>query len=267
MSQTNKILLGIGLVAVTAIGGYFIVTAGLGEKEQPTVRVEIPDGLRKEQIAFILAGKLGWNDEQVKKFVEKDTSPMTAIQEGYSAPGVYNIPTNASTYDVAMMMRQSAQEVHYQYKSKLKNEDWDQALIVASIIQKEMEGHAEDRFEIAKKIWADLDAKRPIKSDATIAYLRDTRVAYGESWCEGKPEVEKTPDCYQDWRLQFNVSDARNIEWWKSVTDQDRTDDWDAFNTYLHAGLPMRAISNPSRDAIDAAVTTRFTPTGEIIGQ
>src|SRR3989344_8823945 len=116
MNQTNKILIGIGLAAVATIGGYFIVTAGLGEKEQPTVRVEIPDGLRKEQVAFILADKLGWNDEQIEKFVEKDTSPSYVMQEGYLAPGVYDIPDNASTYDVATMMREEAQDLHSPFR-------------------------------------------------------------------------------------------------------------------------------------------------------
>ncbi len=267
MSQTNKILLGIGLVALTAGVAYAAVTHNPWREKQPT-EVVVPDsGLRKEQVAFLLADKLGWNDAQIKKFAQEDTSPLGNMQEGYIAPGKYEIPPGATTYDVALMMRQRALEQDNAYKSVLKPADWDKALIVASIVQKEMAGHEEDRFEIAKKIWSDLDAKKPIKSDATIAYLRDTRDAYGESFCEGKTEAEATqnPDCHQDWRLQFNVSDAKKINWWAPVTDKDRADDWDLFNTYLHAGLPMRAISNPGIDALDAAVQSRFNPDGSVI--
>lgn len=262
MSQTNKILLGVGLLVVAAIGGYFIVTA-TGQKAPVTVHVEIPAGLRKEQIAFVLADKLGWSDAQIERFVEADTSPLYTMQEGYIGSGAYDIPRDASTNDVALMLRQRAQEQQYQFKSRLSAEDWDKALIVASIVERDTVGHSEDRFARAKEIWADLDAGRPIESEGTIAYLTNTRAAYGESFCDdGKQPM--TPECQQDWRLQFHAEDARNVQWWFSTPD-DRKDDWKEFNTYLHAGLPPRAIANPSYDALDAAVTTRFTPTGEII--
>lgn len=267
MSQTNKILLGIGLVALTAGVAYAAVTHNPWREKQPT-EVVVPDtGLRKEQIAFLLADKLGWSNEQIKKFAQEDTSPLGNMQEGYIAPGKYEIPAGATTYDVALMMRQRALEQDNAYKSVLKPADWDKALIIASIVQKEMKGHEEDRFEIAKQIWADLVANKPIKSDATIEYLRDTRAAYGESFCDGKTEAEaaQNPDCHQDWRLQFNVSDARKINWWAPATDADRADDWDLFNTYLHTGLPMRAISNPGIDALDAAVQSHFNPDGSVI--
>src|SRR3989344_5869777 len=263
MQQKHKILLGIALVIVAAAGGYFVITSGLGPKEPATVRVEIPAGLRKEQIAFILADKLGWTDAQIEKFVEADTSPLYTMQEGYVGSGIYNIPVDASTNDVAIMLRQRAQEEQYPYKSKLSAEDWDEALIVASIVERDTVGHSEDRFARAKEIWADLDAGRPIKSEGTIAYLRNTRDAYGESFCDdGKQPM--TPECQQDWRLQFHVADARNVKWWFSTPD-DQNDDWKEFNTYTHVGLPPRAIANPSHDALDAAVTTRFTTTGETV--
>jgi len=268
MKQTHKILLGIGLIVVVAGAAYLAVTHNPWRTPQP-IAITIPDGLRKEQIAFVLADKLHWSDAQIKKFAEDDTSPFTNIQEGYTAPGDYEIPTDASTYDVALTMRQAALKLYDPYKSKLKPADWDQALIVASIVQKEMVADGSDRFQVAKRIWASLDSKQPIKSDATIAYLRDTRTAYGESFCDGKTEEEmaQNPDCHQDWRLQFHVDDARKIDWWAPVTDKDRADDWEAFNTYLYPGLPMRAIDNPGLDAVDAAVTSHFNPDGTIIKQ
>ena len=254
-------LLLIGSVAIGYLGVKTFTTPPEATPA-PTVTIEISEGLRKEQVAFVLAEKLKWSDEQIEKFVEKDTAQTRSTLEGYTAPGTYHIPEDASTYEVAETMRQAANKLYAPFRERVGYAEWEQALKVASIVEKEAVDES-DRFEIAKEIWKNIDAGEPLRSDAAAQYTRDTIAMYGESWCEG--QEERTPECSQVWSLQFHVEDARNYEWWQPATETDRLIDWEDFNKYRYSGLPLRAISNPGLNAIEAAVFTRYTGEGEVI--
>jgi cell division protein YceG involved in septum cleavage len=251
----------IALILLASFALAYFITTKVILKEPEMVTINIPAGLRKEESAGILAEKLGWTDEQIKKFVTQDTATTARIVEGYYAPGTYEIPKDASTYEVADTMRKAAVQLYTPFASKLSSSQWDQALKVASIIQRDAK--TEDRFAKAKEIWGNLDANKPIKSDATIQYMKDTMDNYGESWCNGSQE--QTPECSQSWKLQYQGKIAKEKGWWNPITEEDKKIDWETFNTYLYPGLPERPISNPGIEAIEAAVTTRFEPDGIVI--
>lgn len=257
-----KLPLIIAILLIGSVGiGYFTVNKLATPPEVETISIAIPEGLRKEQVAFVLADQLGWTDEQIEKFVEEDTALTTSTVEGYSAPGQYEIPIDASTYDVAQIMKKAANQLHSPFKNVIGTSNWYQVLVVASIIQREMDETGSDRFDIAEKLWQKIDNNEPLRSTAVAQWARDSIDVYGESWCEG--QEERDPDCSTVWSLQFHVSEARDYEWWQSVDGNQI--DWEDFDTFSHSGLPPRAISNPGLNAIEAAVSSRYTPQGERI--
>ncbi len=258
----SYILLTLVLISSTAVG-YVAIQKVPKPTETEKVLVTISEGLRKEQIVFILADRLNWTDEQIEKFIEEDTAPARTLVEGYTAPGQYEIPIDSSTHDVATIMRRAANRLYEPYKNTIGISNWYQTLIVASIVQREMDSTGSDRFIIAEHIWQKLDANRPIESPATTQWARDTMHVYGESWCEG--HEEQSPNCATVWSLQFHVAVARDYGWWQTIDNN--YIDWDDFDTFQHVGLPPRPISNPGLDAIEAAVMTRYAPNGEVLSE
>lgn len=260
----KTIFAAIFIVVISVLAGYLAVSKWNKSDKEEIIEIEVPEGLRKEQTVFLLAEKLNWSDDQIEKFVEQDTPIQLNMQEGYSAPGIYQIPAGASSWQAAEIMRQAALKLYEPFISRLPAADWDKVLIVASIIQREMIGREEDRFKIAERIWNALDNCVPIKSDAVAAYSRDTKNIFGESWCgEADPKTDARfangpPECWQDWRFQFHVGEAGNYKWWLPASDNDRADDWEDFNVYGKAGLPPRPICNPGIVAVEAAIMAKF---------
>ena len=101
--------------------------------------VVIPEGLRKEQIAEILAKDLSWTDQQKSDWITNITAQNSDYFEGVYFPNTYLIPKNESSADVAQRLIDKFNENFAPYAAKFTkaNIKWTTALKVAAIVQRE----------------------------------------------------------------------------------------------------------------------------------
>ncbi|MBI2426541.1 MAG: endolytic transglycosylase MltG [Candidatus Kerfeldbacteria bacterium] len=189
------------------------------------VWVTIPEGFRKEQIAERLADALGWTSDEETQFVEVYTAMTFEKVEGYYFPDTYLLPVDESGLDIAARMLARFEEAFFPYYEKFANANirYDTAVKVASIVQREAAG-AHDMPLIAGILWNRLLTGMKLEVDATVQY----------------------------------VVGNKERGWWPVITKDDLAID-SPYNTYLHEGLPLHAISNPGLDAIDAVLNSEET--------
>lgn len=180
----------------------------------------IPEGLRKEEIADILAATLSWNDEEKQEWITKYTAMKYDYTEGVYFPDTYLIPVDEPPLDVAERLRAKFEEQFAPYAEEAlkQNIKWDTLLKIASIVQREAAGKS-DMPLIAGILWNRLLAGMKLEVDATVQYARG-----------------KTPD-----------------GWWMPIKPADKEID-SPYNTYRYKGLPPHPIANPGIDAIKAVL-------------
>ena len=181
--------------------------------------VRIEEGLRKEEVAKVLAEKLDWTPEERESFVNG------ASVEGHYFPKTYLIYKDENPGAVrAAMVSEFSKQVSKIKKPKSKqiiNEET--ALKIASIIQREAAGR-EDMNLISGIIWNRIFSGMKLQVDATLQYAKGTE----------------------------------EDGWWKQVTSEDKKIK-SSYNTYLHPGLPPGPIANPGFSAISAAYNPQKT--------
>ncbi len=187
--------------------------------------VIIPEGLRKEQIAEILAQTLGWNEQEKSDWVTKYTAMKYDYLEGVYFPETYLIPVNETGLEIAQRFINKFNEKFAPYSNKFVQENikWTTALKIASIIQREAAGK-DDMPLIAGIIWNRLLNDMKLEIDATLQYAR---------------------------------GDTGN-GWWSPISIADKQID-SGYNTYLYKGLPPHPIANPGIDAIEAVLNPTET--------
>ncbi|MHB1769725.1 MAG: endolytic transglycosylase MltG [Minisyncoccota bacterium] len=190
--------------------------------------VTIPPGMRKEQVASIFAAALGWNAKQQREFLTRSADASLPLAEGSFFPGVYfvNIGTTPRTAQALVNDRFATDVLSHYGTTTAKMVPLDEALTVASLIQRET-GGPEDMRLISGIIWNRLFVNMDIQIDATLQYAKANSVATGS--------------------------------WWPPVTPADRFIR-SPYNTYLHSGLPPTPIASPSVAAILAALNPIRTP-------
>jgi UPF0755 protein len=187
--------------------------------------VVIPEGLRKEEIADILAKNLGWTNAQKTEWITVDTDPDADHFEGVYFPETYLIPTNETPSATATRLRSKFEEEFAPYATQALQQDikWTTVLKIASIIQREAAGK-DDMPLVSGIIWNRLNANMRLQVDSTVQYVRGNT---------GKG-------------------------WWAPITPADEKID-SPYNTYTHAGLPPTPIDNPGIEAISAALNPAST--------
>jgi len=189
--------------------------------------VVIPEGLRKEEIASLLQGALGWTTKQKNEWINVDTASTTTSDylEGVYFPDTYLIPVSESTSDVAKRLISKFNEEFAPYLplANQQNIKWTTVVTMASIIQREAANDG-DMPLIAGILWNRLDQNMPLDVDATIQYIRGNT---------GKG-------------------------WWAPITTADKQID-SPYNTYMYKGLPPHPISNPGLPAIEATLSPAST--------
>jgi UPF0755 protein len=187
--------------------------------------VVIPPGLRKEEIAALLAPALGWTKKQTTEWITKDTTVKPEYIEGVYAPDTYLIPVGEKPVDVTTRLISKFNEGFAPYLPQFttKNIKWTTALTLASIVQREA-ANVSDMPLISGILWNRLNQNMMLGVDATLQYIRGNK---------GKG-------------------------WWAPITVADKKVD-SPYNTYLHTGLPPHPIANPSLQAIDAVLNPTKT--------
>jgi len=187
--------------------------------------VIIPEGLRKEEIADILAKTLNWIDDEKEKWITIDTALNYDYTEGVYFPNTYLIPVDEKPADTAQRLRAKFEEkfAPYSQEAAKQNIKWTTILKLASIIQKEAAGE-KDMPLISGILWNRLEKNMRLEVDVTLQYIK------------GNSE----------------------IGWWPAIKTADKQID-SAYNTYKYYGLPPHPIDNPGLEAISAALNPQKT--------
>lgn len=132
-----------------------------GDRDITSLKITIPEGFTREEIAKLFELKL-------KKFDQKVFLEKTKDKEGYLFPDTYFFFDDSTTDDVV-------KELLSQFDKKTKNLDLkgkslSGIVIMASIIEKEASGD-EDRKIISGILWKRLSIKMPLQVDATFKYI------------------------------------------------------------------------------------------------
>ncbi|HEY4513552.1 MAG TPA: endolytic transglycosylase MltG [Candidatus Paceibacterota bacterium] len=192
----------------------------------PSVRiVKIQEGLRKEEVADVMAGALGWSDSEVKDFINIHLALNSANMEGRYFPKTYMINKDESPSEVTATMfgefSKQTGKIKKPESKKVINEDT--VLKIASIIQRESNGKTDMKL-ISGIIWNRIFSGMKLQIDATLQYAKG------------------------------NEEDG----WWEEVKSADKKIK-SSYNTYMHAGLPPAPIANPGLSAIEAAYNPQKT--------
>lgn len=195
------------------------------------VKVTIPEGWRREQIAYRFESLLSVQD---KEFNAKDFISKTASIEGELFPDTYFVSPKSNTDEIISQLRNNfSKKTHLNPKTAdnvVKPDLTDrEVLILASLIEREAK-FPEDRPVIAGIIKKRLLADWPLQIDATIQYASDS----------------------------INCRDTgSDCKWWQPIYDTKLPS---SFNTYLHVGLPPQPICNPGLASIQAAKSPTDSP-------
>lgn len=192
----------------------------------PSIKViKIYEGLRKEEIAEIMAKKLGWDQNEKEEFINAHLAMNRDTLEGYYFPKTYMIDKNEDPETVSRMMfkefNKETAKIKKSISKKLINQET--AVKIASIIQREAAGKSDMRL-ISGIIWNRIFNGMRLQVDATLQYAKGSE--------------EKG--------------------WWRQVTPKDKKID-SPYNTYLYEDLPPSPISNPGIAAIEAAYNPQET--------
>lgn len=184
----------------------------------------IPEGLRKEEIASLLAKNLGWTNIAKKKFIDA-TNVNPDYTEGVYFPETYLIPIVEKPEEVANRLVSKFNE---KFSSLLpqfseQNIKWTTGLTLASIVQREAANNADTPL-IAGILWNRLNQDMALGVDATLQYIRGDKGA----------------------------------GYWAPITVADKKTE-SPYNTYLNTGLPPHPISNPGLSAIKAVLQPAST--------
>lgn len=135
--------------------------------------VIIPEGLRKEEIAELLAGSLGWTAAQKTQWIATDTAAKAEYLEGVYFPDTYLIPGDETPAKVADRLIAKFNEKFSSYLPEFnaQNIKWTTGLTLASIVQREAADKA-DMPLIAGILWNRLEQGMALNADATLQYAR-----------------------------------------------------------------------------------------------
>ncbi len=193
----------------------------------PYVRVvTVQEGLRKEEVANIMADRLDWSEAEKIEFINAHLAFSGDSKEGRYFPDTYVLAKDASPREVSeTMFEEFSKQIEKIKKPKSKKIMSEDTIIkIASIIQREAGGKS-DMNLISGIIWNRIFSGMRLQMDATLQYVK---------------------------------GDEEN-GWWGDVDPEDKKLK-SAYNTYLNTGLPPSPIANPGIAAIAAAYNPTATP-------
>lgn len=190
-----------------------------------TIRVTIPEGLRRQEIALIFEN--AFKNAEGATYSSTEFISQTVGSEGMLFPDTYDFDPKASASAIINRLTSKYQDIISE--AKVSPQDQQRVTILASLLEREA-ASSNEMPEIAGVIENRLAASWPLQIDATVQYaLANTRC--------------KKLDC--DW-------------WPNSLTKADLQVN-SPYNTYLNQGLPPKPICNPGKAAIMAAASPKKT--------
>ncbi|QJC21750.1 endolytic transglycosylase MltG [Arcanobacterium buesumense] len=203
------------------MSGQGAVSALLDPASRAELKITIPEGFAKKQIVERIANVMNTPIEDVQRIADDPAAiglPAEANgnSEGWFAPATYTVATNATAKDILSDMVQN--RIRDLEDLKLPRESWQRTLIVASIVEREV-NWPEYYGQVARVI---------------ENRLVDTTQVNG--------------------KLQMDSTTMYGVGKFGGIPTEDELQNDNPYNTYLHAGLPPYPISNPSRDVIEASI-------------
>ncbi len=192
----------------------------------PYVRiVKVPEGLRKEEVAEVVADKMGWTEEEKIQFINAHIALNTSNLEGHYFPDTYFINKDENPTAVSSaMFNEFSKKVEKIKKPQSKKAVSQETIVkIASMIQRESNGKTDMKL-ISGIIWNRIFSGMKLQMDATLQYAKG----------------------------------SEEDGWWQHVNPDDKKI-VSSYNTYIHGGLPPGAIANPGLAAIDAAYNPQKT--------
>ena len=181
--------------------------------------VNIPEGMRKEQIAEIAVDRFNWGATSTADFLGYDEMRDSKF-EGKYYPGIYLVSRNISGADLkdTMNSRFNNEIDDIESGTATSTISIDDALVIASIIEREAAGK-KDMALISGIIRNRLKRGMNLQMDATLQYAKGTT----------------------------------DKGWWPNVSPKVKKID-SPYITYKNNGLPPSPIANPGEDSIYAAL-------------
>jgi len=197
------------------------------------IAVTVPEGWRAEQIAEMLAEKVGVDDDEFLTLVQGrhfdyeflQDRPPEATLEGFLFPDTYLLPVHPTALDIIeRMLANFDQRFTAEMRQMAEEQEMSvyQVVTLASIVEREAVV-AEERPVIAGVFLNRLEEGMNLDSCPTVQYALGYQEDTGQWW--------KTP-------LTLGELDRVNSP----------------YNTYLHRGLPPGPICNPGLAAIQAVL-------------
>ena len=207
--------------AVTSIPGYSQIAGS------DIVFVDIKSGYREEEVARAFGLALGWSKAEQEAFLEQVHTTAPELTEGEFVPGTYMVSSAANaSYVQELLSDRYVRDIAARYtpeaEAALPLQD---ALTIASLLQRETRDPSEMRL-ISGIIWNRLWSGMNLQIDATLQYAK--------------------------------ASKGGTKSWWPVPVPADKYIKSE-YNTYQNAGLPPGPISNPSTEAILAALNPKKT--------
>lgn len=184
-------------------------------------------GERREEVAERFGKLLDWTPLERQRFLDLVASSTPEFSEGKYTPSKYLSARDAAPEEVAdLVIKRFDEEIASRYTKDIAAiVPLQDALTIASLLEREAYDFTDMRY-ISGVIWNRLFAGMKLQLDATLQYAKGSRTTERSWWPKPLP------------------SD-------KYITSP--------YNTYKHKGLPPTPISNPSIDAILAALNPRIT--------
>ena len=206
----------------------------LEKGEERTIKVTIPEGFTRFDIAKRLAEKFPTNPPMDEKSVLalmddtsliKDISPTAKNLEGYLYPSTYNFPIGTKPNDVIKKMVEQFKKVwkpEWSDRARQLGRTPQEIVTIASLIETESR-YDDERAVVASVIYNRLNKNIALGIDQTAVYIA---------------KMENR------WDGTINKSDLESNS---------------PYNTRKFAGIPPGPITSPSESAIEAALNPKQT--------
>lgn len=176
--------------------------------------------------------KEGWRATEIGEYLQ-DSLPNFSVNsesfeneclayEGYLFPETYLVPIQYNTTQICQLMRRQFDTViDEQWQKDIDNSEHslDEIVALASIVEREAK-NPKDMKIVAGILYNRLQLGMPLQVDATLQYIKGY--------------------------------DPEENSWWSPPQAADKELS-SPYNTYTNAGLPPGPISNPGKDALQAA--------------
>lgn len=189
------------------------------------VRVTIQEGLRSEEINFLL--DKAFKGIPNSSYRTSEFASLTKGKEGRLFPDTYDFAQTATSTEIVGKLTAHFDEVVNSLQ--IPQESLNKVIVLASLLEREA-ANSEEMPLVAGVISKRLANDWPLQIDATIQY------ALASKSC-------KKLDC-QWWPQNLSSSDIKLQS---------------PYNTYINKGLPPTPISNPGKDALAAAAHPEVT--------